>query len=470
MRRRASAGGFLLGGLLLAACAPAPTPLANPLSALSAGVRFAAEDAVEARLEWGSSDAQGATAWAPTAAAGATTLWAFGLAPQTRYQLTLQTRSEAGLTTTWAPVAVTTGPLPDALRGLALAARGRPFDGYVLLDLLGATEPGVAAAFDAGGRLAWYRLFPGPLAVGEVKQTPRGTYTAYVGNGNGFEAAPGSFVELAPSGEALREWAAPSPQVTDGHELQLVQASDGDYDALVLGYRSRAADLSAVGGPDAGTVVEHVLQRVRPSGEVTFSWAVADHFDLSSWVDPVVPSQRAGTDFDHPNAFALDADGNLVVSLRNFDAVVGVRPSDGAVLWQLGGAKGDLRLLGDPLGGFAGQHSVRALPGGHLLLYDNGNGHTPPQSRAAEYALDLQARTATLVWEHRHQPPLFTAYLGSATRSADGSTLVGFGLAGVIDRVDPDGTTSWEGALTNGGRPAGFYRAVPIEALDPRAP
>ena len=467
MRRSASVRWWWLAAPLLAGCSAAPTPLANDLNVLSAGVRFVAQDAADARLEWSAGADQGTTAWAPVAAAGATTLWAFGLAPRTAYELTLQTRSEAGLTTTWAPVTVTTGALPDALAGLSLDVRGKPFDGYVLLDLLGAREPGIAAAFDASGRLAWYRLFPGPQQVAELKQTPRGTYTAFVGNNTGYDAVPGSFVELAPSGEVLREWAAPSPEFTDCHELQLLQAGDGDFDALLSGYQARPADLSAIGGSDAGTVVEHVLQRVRPSGEVTFSWAVADHFDLSSWIDPVLPTQRSGTDFDHPNAFELDADGTLAVSLRNFDAVVGLRTSDGAVLWQLGGVKGDLRLGGDPLGGFSGQHSLRLLPGGHLLLYDNGNGHTPRQSRAVEYALDLQARTATLVWEYRHDPPIFTAYLGSATRSADGSTLVGFGLSGVIDRVDADGTQTWEGRLTNGGHAAGFYRAVPIEALDP---
>lgn len=183
MRWSARANCWWLGVPLLAACSASPTPLTNELNALSAGVRFEAQGALEARLEWRAGEAQGTTSWAPVAAAGATTAWAFGLAPRTGYELTLQTRSEAGQVTTWAPVAVTTGALPDALAGLALDVRGRPFDGYVLLDLLGARDPGVAAAFDASGRLVWYRLFPGPQQVAEVKQTPRGTYTAFVGNG-----------------------------------------------------------------------------------------------------------------------------------------------------------------------------------------------------------------------------------------------------------------------------------------------
>jgi len=60
-------------------------------------------------------------------------------------------------------------------------------------------------------------------------------------------------------------------------------------------------------------------------------------------------------------------------------------------------------------------------------MFDNGDTHSPPESRAVEYRLDTLAMTATMVWQYRHNPPLLAAFLGSARRLADGHTLVGFG-------------------------------------------
>jgi hypothetical protein len=121
--------------------------------------------------------------------------------------------------------------------------------------------------------------------------------------------------------------------------------------------------------------------------------------------------------------------------------------------------------VNDPLGGFNGQHSVRVLPNGHLLLFDNGWRHAPPESRAVEYAVDPVAMTATMVWEYRHQPAIFTGYTGSVQRLAAGNTLVGFAALGHATEVRPDGSVAWEGDLTVGGQPYPGYRLIRIASL-----
>jgi len=138
----------------------------------------------------------------------------------------------------------------------------------------------------------------------------------------------------------------------------------------------------------------------------------------------------------------------------------------GDIIWRLGGRNNQFTIMNDPLGGFSAQHSGRILDNGNLLLYDNGLRHSPPESRAVEYRLDATNRTATLVWEFRHNPPIFTPIVGSAQRLLNGNTLVGFGAAGSVTEVDRSATAVWEGEFRTVSTAVGtFYRATRIVSL-----
>jgi outer membrane protein assembly factor BamB len=178
-----------------------------------------------------------------------------------------------------------------------------------------------------------------------------------------------------------------------------------------------------------------------------------------------VPVQGS-SDADHANALTIDPnDGNYLVSFRNLDAVIKLDARTGAVLWQLGGVQNQFTIIGDPLGGFQGQHFVRVLDDGNLLFFDNGLHHAPAESRAVEYRLDTQAMTATLVWQFRHTPAIFTPVVGSVERLASGNTLVAFANAGVVDEVTPDGSVVWEGRLLLNGATLGAYRILRLPSL-----
>jgi hypothetical protein len=73
--------------------------------------------------------------------------------------------------------------------------------------------------------------------------------------------------------------------------------------------------------------------------------------------------------------------------------------------------------------------------------------------------------TASMVWEYGHQPPIFTAVVGSVQRLGNGNTLVGFGQAGVAVEVAPDNSVLWEVALMIESQPSIFYRATRIKLL-----
>ena len=78
---------------------------------------------------------------------------------------------------------------------------------------------------------------------------------------------------------------------------------------------------------------------------------------------------------------------------------------DGRILWRLGGKNNEFTFVNDPER-FSQQHSIRRIPNGHVMLFDNGNYHAVPHSRAVEYALDENAkgRPAYLEFICTHHP------------------------------------------------------------------
>jgi len=246
---------------------------------------------------------------------------------------------------------------------------------------------------------------------------------------------------------------------TDNHELRLL--SNGD--ALLMAMDSRTMDLTPWGGQPSVLVVGDILQRISPTGELVFAWDALDHLDIGS-TDPLIIQNLADADsldFTHANAIDVSADGSYLISLRNLSQIIKVNQS-GSIVWRLGGLDSDFQFVNDPLGRFSLQHGMRELPNGNILLFDNGVGHQTPQSRAVEYQLDLNAMTATLVWQYDADPPLFGPFLGFTQRLENGNTLITYGAHPVIREVNPAGEVVWElqGAPTDG-----FYRAIRIPSL-----
>lgn len=458
---------LLLAVSALAACRASDdvsaTPESTPANVLAQRLRVRAPGGSRVTAVWGEGGAAQRSPPVTVPPEGEAAVLLLGLRPSTTYRAVVEVDGPGGPAHS-APVEFTTGPLPAELADLALEVEGAPPAGYVLLNESGRV-PGVLAAFDGQGALRWYHVFDVPAPAAEVKQLPGGDILAFVGSTPGWQPVSGAYVELAPSGEPLDTFGAAPPLFTDSHEALVTGHGTPAERRHVLGYELRTVDLGPLGLAGTGAVVGHTLQRLSPSGAVEFSWSAFDHLGLDELRNPSVPGQVVGVDFDHPNSIELDADGDYLVSFRDLDAVLLIDGQTGDVRWRLGGARSDFTFVGDPLGGFSGQHDARLLPGGHLLLLDNGTFHDPPTSRAVEYALDPERRTATLVWEHRLPPERWTQYAGSARRDAEGTTWIGQATLGIVDRVAPDGGVLWEARLVRGGQPAGFYRAIPIASL-----
>jgi hypothetical protein len=440
---------------------------ANPTNNLSALVAYTADGADSARLAyWSDSEPLAVTPYYPSHAGGGR-IAALGLAPHTVYHGYVEVRGASGAVATES-IAFVSGDLPTALQGVRLQLSGTPPPGYLLTNV---TQAGTsfAVAFDRSGAIRWYRGFP--AALGERAeagdQQPDGHFTLFVGASRGWEPVAGRYYEFTPAGDSLATYTAGSSYYTDPHELLLRADGSHGHTAHLFGYDLRPLDLTALGGSANQLVAGHAILRQSAAGAVDFRWSAWDHFTLADWVArPPNLAQLATIDFDHPNSIELDAAGNYIVSFASLAQIVKIDPATGALRWRFGGRQNQFTLIGDELSGFGIQHDARLLPDGDLLLFDNGNYHNPPESRAAEYRLDTLAMTATLVWEYRHAPPVYAPFVGSAQRYRNGHTLVGFGAAGIMTEVASDGAVVWEGRLTAAGQPHTiFYRVRELPSL-----
>jgi hypothetical protein len=230
---------------------------------------------------------------------------------------------------------------------------------------------------------------------------------------------------------------------TDFHDSQLLPGGG----ALLMGYQAATRDGAAY--------TDAVIQVVDAQGHATFTWNSKDHVDPSE----TYATAEAGGDYAHINALQMMPNGDVVASFRNLSQVmrIATRPhgrfASGDVVWRLGGRRSDFTFPNDADGGPCAQHSVRILPDGHLLLFDNGSKLDPSDpihaqtadmcpgpggsatspvarqwTRIVEYALDTDTMQARRVWQYR-AGDRYAAFAGSAQRLANGNTMIGWSRA-----------------------------------------
>jgi hypothetical protein len=126
------------------------------------------------------------------------------------------------------------------------------------------------------------------------------------------------------------------------------------------------------------------------------------------------------------------------------DEITKINRQTGEIIWRLGGKRNQFEFINDP-DGFNYQHDVRRLANGHITIFDNGNYHTPPYSRAIEYQLDEGLLKAEKVFEFRHNPDIHSGKLGNVQGLSTGNTIIGWGLhKTAVTEIRPDGTTVFE--------------------------
>jgi hypothetical protein len=226
--------------------------------------------------------------------------------------------------------------------------------------------------------------------------------------------------------------------------------------AILFAYDPEPFDMSPYGGNPNATVIGAVIQEIDASKNVVFQWRTWDYLPITdSYIDPTTST----VDLIHANAFDVDANGNILLSMRHLSSIIKIDRQTGNIDWILGGKQNQFTFINENPSNspnyFSFQHNVKIQPNGDITLFDNGNQHSPEYSRGVEYTLDEQNMTATLVWEYRHTPDIYAYAMGTVQKLTNGNTIIGWGIASsagapILTEIKPDNTTALEISLPAG--------------------
>lgn len=273
----------------------------------------------------------------------------------------------------------------------------------------------------------------------DFKPQPNGMLTYY-------DDGPQQFYEMDQTCTVIDSFQAGNGYGTDPHELRMLPNGH----VLLFALDNEIIDMSKVvpGGYTNAEVVGYAIQELDEKKNVVFQWRTFDHFNIADAQN--VDLTSTWIDYAHCNAIDVDADGNLLLSTRHFDEITKINRETGDIIWRLGGANNQFRFVNDPVR-FNYQHAVRRIENGDITLFDNGDFHVPPYSRAVEYAIDTAQMTATLVWQYRNTPDVLGYAMGYVQRLPNGNTLIGWGAGNpTVTEVSPFGDKVFEMTFDEG--------------------
>jgi Arylsulfotransferase (ASST) len=290
-------------------------------------------------------------------------------------------------------------------------------DDFVFLNTSSATNPQFLMILDGNGQLVYYKPLQQVRAYTDFTEQPNGLLSYFDGATNA-DFSNNVFRVMDASYNEVDQYEAGNGYSADSHEFRLLPNGH----ALMAVYDEEPMDLTAQGGKANAVVSDMVVQELDSSKNVVFQWKASEHIPYTDTYEKLTGDT---VDPYHGNSIDMLPDGNLLVSFRHLSQIVKVNRQTGDVIWRMGGKNNDFTVTND--GGFSYQHDVRQLPNGHITMFDNGNQHTPPSSRAVEYAVDEANRTLTKVWEFKHTPGIFGSYMGDVEQLPNGSVFIGWG-------------------------------------------
>ena len=241
---------------------------------------------------------------------------------------------------------------------------------------------------------------------------------------------------------------------TDEHELQLTP-DGGAFMASEVARRG---------------VLDYVVQEVDvATGRVRFQWRALGNVGLRDTYD--ARPRRGAWDYFHGNSVdpPTAEDGTVIVSARNTSAIYGIDRKNGRTAWILGGKRDQFGLSKHPSWVFCTQHDAHRLPGGDLMIFDNGGAHTNGRPRCPLHAarvlvlrLDTKRKRARLIRSissdgfGRGGRGILSKWVGSARLLANGDVLVDWGD---VPRISVIGRDDRENLLLR--LRYWSYRAVP---------
>jgi len=331
--------------------------------------------------------------------------------------------------------------LPSGLPDITITHNNNPSPGYFFMGTISNKGRGdeFLVIYDNLANPVFYRKLPGNTPS-DFKMQPNGNLS-YHGRTNW------EFYEMNPYFEVIDTIRAANGLLADNHELIITP----DNHKFLLVHDVQLVDMSVIvpGGNPAATVIGLIVQELDQNNQLVFEWRSWDHFEITDAADRI-NLQGSIIDYVHGNSIDLDTDTSMVISSRNMDEITRINRLNGDIIWRLGGKQNQFQFA-DSGQMFCHQHDARIMGEvNHLSVFDNGNCHSPEYSSAAEYLLDFDQMTATLVNRLRSSPDIYGSFMGNAQRLASGRTVVGWG-SGIpsITEFDEAGDIALEFSFNN---------------------
>jgi Arylsulfotransferase (ASST) len=297
---------------------------------------------------------------------------------------------------------------------------------------------------DADGEPVWFH----PLQDAEADafnlevQTYKGerVLTWWEGRHTGY--GQGEYVICDHSYRQIKRFGAGGGFEGDHHEF-LITPEDT---ALITIYNEVPRDLSSVGGPVDGNVLDGIAQEVDiESGKVLFEWHSLEHVGLDESYYRPPPDLESAFDYFHINSIDAYPDGYLLISSRRTSTVYKIDRKTGEIVWRLGGKHSDFEM------GYGSrtdwQHDARRHPDGIITAFDNGDVREDVQSRGIVVRIDEDKMSATLVGEYTHPDEILAATQGNVQMLPNGNVFVGWGSEPYISEFGRDGTLLFDASF-----------------------
>ncbi len=182
---------------------------------------------------------------------------------------------------------------------------------------------------------------------------------------------------------------------------------------------------------------EHIVQLDASTGKIISSLSLIEAFTFSRY-SPYLKKIPTSGDIFHANTISYidkkTADlssiyrhGNLLISIRNMDAIAIVDPNMKRVKWALTGL-------------WSFQHEPSIMPNGNILLFDNvgENGRSK--------VIEFDPTTQKTIWTYSDsaQTPLFSSTSGASYRLSNSNTLIVESNRGRVFETTPNHDIVWE--------------------------
>jgi len=236
----------------------------------------------------------------------------------------------------------------------------------------------------------------------------------------------------------------------DFHEFQLTDNNT----ALITTYEPIQYNLSALGGPDNGWLMDGVFQEIDiETNALIFEWRASSFYTLNdSFILPA--GGTTGENFDlafdffHINSVEKDDANNYLVSGRHTHSVCYIDGSNGEVIWTMGGKRNMFQdLSGGQATNFSWQHDPRWLDANTISLFDNAATDqivTLNETRGLRLTVDQQAMTVSVLQDFLSPDGILSASQGSFQNLENGNAFMGYGSNPAFTEYSPTGEVLWD--------------------------